>query len=75
MAKRYNKGRRAEYDLKHILEQAGYEVTRSAGSHGAWDLVAVRRTGRTVTEIGLIQVKCSKTGGLLPTQAVKGEGA
>jgi len=34
------KGRRAEHRARKLLEDAGYTVTRSAGSKGAADLVA-----------------------------------
>ncbi len=34
------KGRRAEWRVREILEQAGYEVVRAAASKGPCDLVA-----------------------------------
>jgi len=53
---RYHIGARAEYKLKHELEKKGWHVIRAAGSHGKWDLVAVRkRNGRV--DVLLIQVK------------------
>ena len=53
---RYHTGARAEYKLKHELENKGWHVICAAGSHGKWDLVAVRkRNGRV--DILLIQVK------------------
>ena len=53
---RYRTGARAEYKLKHELEKNGWHVIRAAGSHGKWDLVAVRKhNGRL--DILLIQVK------------------
>jgi Holliday junction resolvase len=53
---RYHTGARAEYKLKHELEKKGWHVIRAAGSHGKWDLVAVRkRNGRV--DVLLIQVK------------------
>jgi Holliday junction resolvase len=52
----YHTGARAEYKLKHELEKKGWHVIRAAGSHGKWDLIAVRkRKGRL--DILLIQVK------------------
>ena len=49
---RYNKGRIAEYKVRDRLKEAGYIVTRSAGSKGVFDLIALRG------DIGLaIQVK------------------
>lgn len=35
------KGRKREYKWKHIYEAKGYDVLRSAGSHGFADLVAI----------------------------------
>ena len=53
---RYHVGARAEYRLKHELEKKGWHVIRAAGSHGKWDLVAVRkRNGRV--DVLLIQIK------------------
>ena len=52
---RYKLGRRLEYRIKKLLEEHGYEVIRSAGSHGRWDLVAVKDK-----IVRLIQVKKGK---------------
>lgn len=52
MNQNYVRGREAEYKLKHDLERAGYLVLRTAGSHGAFDLVALKPT-----RIRLIMVK------------------
>lgn len=38
----YQRGRRAEYEAKKLLEKRGYQVIRAAGSHGPFDLVAIR---------------------------------
>jgi len=38
--KSYIKGRRLEYKVKKLLEDKGYYVIRSAGSHGSADLIA-----------------------------------
>ncbi len=51
----YEKGRRAEYRVKAYLENLGYWVTRSAGSHGV-DLVAIRKGWVTL----LVSVKAGK---------------
>jgi len=48
----YEKGANAEREARHLLETLGYDVTRSAGSKGQWDLIAVY-----VNHIRLIQVK------------------
>lgn len=41
MNKYYQRGIRAERELKEMLEKQGYEVFRCAGSHGRADLIAV----------------------------------
>jgi hypothetical protein len=43
---------RYEYQAMHHLEREGWSVTRSAGSHGPVDLIAMN-----ATEVMLIQVK------------------
>ena len=48
----YKKGYRIELKFKKQLEQEGYFVVRSSGSHGLFDLVAFN-----TSEIKLIQVK------------------
>ena len=42
MNKKYNRGRLKEWAAKEILEAKGYNVTRTAGSHGAYDICATR---------------------------------
>ena len=54
----YIRGRQHEYDVKTLLEKAGYTVVRSAGSHSLFDLVAIKRTAKTVKEVWLMQLKC-----------------
>lgn len=49
------KGLRAEYRARDCLTTLGYVVARSAGSHGAFDLVALKGS-----ECLLVQVKCGK---------------
>jgi len=49
---KYTKGASAEREAKHLLEMLGYQVMRSAGSKGIWDIVACHPT-----HIRLIQVK------------------
>ena len=39
--KRYVAGRAYEYRVKAKLEKEGWNVTRSAGSHGDFDLIAI----------------------------------
>ena len=50
----YQRGARLEYLARDVLRQRGYNVVRSAGSHGAIDLVALNER-----ELLLIQVKQS----------------
>lgn len=50
--KAYRKGRRKEYELKDMLEENGWVVLRTAGSHGFADLVAIR-----AGKVRFIQVK------------------
>lgn len=38
----YARGRRKEYDVVKRLRAAGWLAQRSAGSHGLWDVVAVK---------------------------------
>lgn len=39
--KKYQAGRRFEYEVKEYLENKGYIVLRTSGSHGFADLVAI----------------------------------
>ena len=55
--KAYRKGAKYEYYVKKTLEEKGYLVVRSAGSHGPFDLVAIDIKKR---EILLVQVKKRK---------------
>lgn len=41
----YKKGRQFEYRVKRDLEQKGYFVIRSAGSHSPFDLIAFSQEG------------------------------
>ncbi|MCC6051572.1 MAG: hypothetical protein LM580_12740 [Thermofilum sp.] len=49
----YKRGARYEYYVKQLLEEKGYLVVRTAGSHGPFDLIAVDKEKR---EILLVQV-------------------
>lgn len=53
----YTKGRRWEYALKKQWEANGYMVLRTAGSHGPFDLVAIKNG----CYIALIQAKVCAT--------------
>lgn len=52
-AYRYAKGRAAEHAYKAMLEERGWWVVRSAGSHGPADLVALSKWRKPL----LVQVK------------------
>ena len=54
---RYESGRRFEYAVKKDLEERGYFCTRSSGSHGAVDIVAIG-------EYNILLIQC-KTGGVM----------
>jgi hypothetical protein len=48
----YETGRRYEYRTMRRLEAEGYSCHRTAGSHGVWDVCAVRKD-----HVRFIQVK------------------
>jgi Holliday junction resolvase len=50
----YQKGRNYEYKIQHQFERAGHIVTRSAGSHGLFDLVTL---DLATSEVWFIQAK------------------
>lgn len=54
----YERGRALEYKIKAQLEEQGYAVMRSAGSHGPYDLIALDRTGK----VRFIQLKRKASG-------------
>lgn len=51
----YRRGVEIERKVQEILREAGYHALRTAGSHGAADIIGVGPTG-----VRLIQVKRSK---------------
>lgn len=55
MNKAYAKGRRLEYRALKALEAEGYIAARTAGSHGVFDIVALKGVEPAL----LIQVKCN----------------
>ena len=55
----YSRGRSKEYRLQKKLRDEGYACTRSAGSHGAWDIVAVHAAKK---EILFVQSKSKSLG-------------
>jgi len=52
----YQRGRRLEWQVKKDLEADGWHAMRTAGSHGAYDIVAVRDKD-DLTEVKFIQCK------------------
>jgi len=53
----YNAGRSTEYTVRKRLLKAGMVmVMRTAGSHGAYDLIGIHRSGR----VHFVQVKRTK---------------
>ena len=56
----YARGRRKEYDVLRRLRAAGWHAQRTAGSHGLFDVVAIKG-GQPVK---LVQVKYTKRPGL-----------
>ena len=54
----YTRGRSREYRTMALLEAAGYDAYRMAGSHGAFDVIGVGDTG-----IVLVQVKLGEVPG------------
>ena len=56
----YRRGVRAEYLLKKKLESDGYYVVRSAGSHGAADLVAWNDRACHIIQVALAGVKTKR---------------
>lgn len=57
MSNNYKKGRAFEYFIYHKLEDKGYLVFRTAGSHGVADLIAFKKHFHRPDEILLVQCK------------------
>ena len=52
--KRYRDGVRFEREVMKVFEEAGYECTRSSGSHGVWDFTALKRTKTKEREVRVV---------------------
>ena len=75
--KNYLRGRAVEYKAKQELEAKGYTVIRASGSHGPWDLIAVKegtrdpvrciQLKRTKSDRGVKQLKAK----FIPQQAIE----
>ena len=62
MNRNYIKGRNYEYRAMRILEKDGYYCLRSAGSHKAFDILALlQRDGLEVPLVRAIQIKSGKS--------------
>ena len=59
--RRYQVGRRAEYLVKKIFEDAGFSVSRSASSKGIWDLTALKVGRERETEVYICVLTQVKT--------------
>ena len=61
----YLRGRAHEYQVKKELEKDGWLVIRAAGSHGLFDLVAIKQPSNYIShkngQILLIQCKTGKS--------------
>lgn len=55
----YQRGRRFEWQLKRDLEADGFLVTRASGSHGIFDLIALKEHNHNPI-VWLIQCKVTK---------------
>lgn len=56
----YLRGRRFEWQLKKDLESQGWFVYRTAGSHGIYDLIALRESEEHGPQVALFQCKTTK---------------
>jgi len=64
MPTNYERGRQVEYEVKGIFEAAGWTVTRAAGSHSPFDLIATKQGRGRSKEVWfttLMQVKTRET--------------
>lgn len=61
----YKKGVRFEREVMEIFKKEGFDVARTAGSHGPWDVVMLKRTAQNEFEarvLVLVQCKVRKRG-------------
>jgi Holliday junction resolvase len=55
----YDAGVRLEREVMAIFKREGYEVARTAGSHGPWDVILLKRgRGREYEVRCLVLVQC-----------------
>jgi hypothetical protein len=57
--KNYLSGRRLEWQVRKALEDQGYHAMRTAGSHGAFDIIGIRYLNKAL-QIKFIQCKVVK---------------
>jgi Holliday junction resolvase len=59
--KNYEAGVRYEREVQRIFEAEGYSTARTAGSHGEWDVIMLKRTRQTEYEARiLVLVQCKR---------------
>lgn len=56
----YQRGRRLEWEVKRDLEAEGFLVMRASGSHGLFDLIAIKEHEDLTVDVRLIQCKVTK---------------
>lgn len=62
----YSKGRAFEYEIKKLLEDAGFDVIRGSSSKGRLagidcDLVASKFTDKTKYELAVVVIQCKRS--------------
>lgn len=58
--KNYLRGRRLEWQVQKDLEKAGWHAVRTAGSHGAYDIIAFKYLSSGTLHLRCIQCKTAK---------------
>lgn len=62
----YQRGRRLEWEVKKDLESEGFIVMRASGSHGIFDLIALKEFEDLTCHVRLIQCKVTKNKKTIP---------
>ena len=62
----YAKGAKREHRSMEVLESAGFRCFRTAGSHGAFDVIGI-----SATSLLLVQVKSRDWPGVLETETLR----
>jgi Holliday junction resolvase len=59
----YRRGRNLEYEVAKLFKDAGWTVTRAAGSHSPFDLIAIKRTLQQQKEVWFtVLMQCKARG-------------